>query len=216
MVQANLRCLVDSFWPPFLRTVDDGWFFRIHDDQTKRTSSCSLSCTWIFWNDTLVCTWNVLYYNFPSLPNTLWASVMFCFWGSKWYASSQGVWQSLGNFMRSFSRDTCCTYDTSKLTYIWFQQYESLIWWLLSQAILGGICRVTFLRQVSNQCSGSFFVMAAAIFSTMLLLGEQILRDPSSMQVLWEMIKQIGCLGGCSRFYIDVIIRVIYDIYQML
>lgn len=31
-----------------------------------------------------------------------------CFLGSKWYASSQGVWQSLGNLMRSFSRDTCC------------------------------------------------------------------------------------------------------------
>ena len=45
MVQANLRCLVDSCSPPIFRTVDDGCFIRIHDDQTKRTSGCS--CTWI-------------------------------------------------------------------------------------------------------------------------------------------------------------------------
>ncbi len=64
--------------------------------------------------------------------------------------------------------------------------FPSLVWrvyfWNLGQPAMTFV-----LRQVSNQCSGSFFLMAAASFSTMFFLGEQILRDPSSMQALWEM-----------------------------
>lgn len=105
-----------------------GCFIRIHDDQTKRTSGCSW--TWIFWNDTLVCTWNVLYYN-PSLPNTLWASVSFFGGGSQWHAS-QGVWQSLGNLMRSFSWDTCCMPMMHLSLRTFGFNNTSLIRWLLS------------------------------------------------------------------------------------
>jgi len=63
------------------------------------------------------------------------------------------------------------------------------------------------LRQVSNQCSGSFFVMAAAIFSTMLLLGEQILRDPSSMQDWRQMALWLGWLYPPTLYFFYVMLR---------
>ena len=39
-------------------------------------------------------------------------------------------------------------------------------------------------RKVSNKCSGSFFMTAAACFASMLLLAERILQDPTMMQAL--------------------------------
>jgi len=49
--------------------------------------------------------------------------------------------------------------------------------------------------------------MAAAIFSTMLLLGEQILRDPSSMQDWRQMALWLGWLYPPTLYFFYVMLR---------
>ena len=52
-------------------------------------------------------------------------------------------------------------------------------------------------RQVSNQLSGSFFLTAATCFASILLLAEQILRQPESAQDFRQaLLWTLGCTAS--------------------
>eukprot|EP00435_Cladocopium_sp_Y103_P072483 s363_g40.t1 len=63
------------------------------------------------------------------------------------------------------------------------------------------------LRKVSNQCSGSFFLTAAACFASMLLFAERILHDPTSMQDWRQTALWLGWLYPPTLFFFYAMLR---------
>eukprot|EP00913_Durusdinium_trenchii_P026709 g25058.t1 len=60
------------------------------------------------------------------------------------------------------------------------------------------------LRQVSNQLSASFFLTAASCLTSLLLLAEQTLRDPSSLQeIVTEKASRVGPLVNSWQLQTD-------------
>lgn len=63
------------------------------------------------------------------------------------------------------------------------------------------------LRKVSNECSGSFFLTAAACFASMLLLAERILQDPTIMQDWRQITLWLGWLYPPTLFFFYAMLR---------